>query len=1236
MKHSLLKEVQTIDLQTCANDVWMEFHVSRKARNRYQFDETLFATNGKVILANFTAARQFAHKINEKRDLISFPEQAVKASHINAMGLIDELLHFMIYLYRQHVNPKVVDELRDWLTTRFKAEHVDDVLLEFVKAFPPMAVYRGKMTPEEYLAQTTIDRPNRQLVLEEMFVLWLQNSNPAIAPYIELIDDADLEKKTHYRYIIESIHEFFESQPPPLTGHRTLIELLQEPIRMYPHSLVDQLERLRQFLIRVQEQWHRMLRDRKGQPGDIVDVKLLYRPLTAIDFIREEQERAPFMGAQAPTEVASFWGMEHEPEKYSVDLDWMPRVVMIAKNTYVWLDQLSKKYQRDIRSLDQIPDEELDTLSRRGFTTLWLIGVWERSHASKKIKQLCGNPEAVASAYSLMSYQIAADLGGQAAYDNLNYRAQQRGIRLAGDMVPNHMSIDSDWVRHHPDWFVGMDHPPFPSYTFNGPNLSEHGDVTIQIEDKYYSRQDAAVVFRRIDNHTGETRYIYHGNDGTNMPWNDTAQLNYLKPEVREAVIQTILDVARRFSVIRFDAAMTLAKKHYQRLWFPQPGSGGDIPSRSAFAMTRHEFDQHIPIEFWREVVDRVAQETPNTLLLAEAFWLMEGYFVRTLGMHRVYNSAFMNMLRNEENAKYRQTIKNILEFDPEILKRHVNFMNNPDEETAVAQFGKGDKYFGICVLMITMPGLPMFGHGQVEGFTEKYGMEYRRAYYDEWPDDYLVNRHEQEIFPLLKKRYIFADVRNFYLFGFWTTDGHVNEDVFAYSNAHGNERALVVYHNKFGTVRGWVRHSARYLVKHADGNQSFEHKTLSQALELHVADDYYCIYRDMISGLEYISPTRELAEKGMYLELDAYKYRVFANFRTVQDDAEQHYRQLAEYLAGRGVYSIERALTEIVMRPIHPPFRKLVNGQFFNNLIDARLTKPDARLKKKVIKQVETDFSELLDEVKNMFGFETKNRTLISEITRKLDAVLRLPILSDRYPLKKSKPYQSALKLIDRKLDSQPANWGTVFSWLFVHNLGKLERPKNGYAEISRGWFDEWLLSRIVEEALHALTGSHEQHERLDLIRILVSYQNWFDQIPPAPSAKVEKGGKKAPTPKQTKIRSAAYRLMSQLLKDPDVQKYLNVNRFQEVLWFKDETFDELVEWLFVLAVIDVTSKANVTRSKAPTLILERYEVIRQLQEAKAKSDHQVEKLLAALETEQKPQKATPKPRKKAKKKAK
>jgi hypothetical protein len=59
--------------------------------------------------------------------------------------------------------------------------------------------------------------------------------------------------------------------------------------------------------------------------------------------------------------------------------------------------------------------------------------------------------------------------------------------------------------------------------------------VGIHIEDHYYARSDASVVFKRLDRWTGSEKFIYHGNDGTSMPWNDTAQLNYLDPEVREA-----------------------------------------------------------------------------------------------------------------------------------------------------------------------------------------------------------------------------------------------------------------------------------------------------------------------------------------------------------------------------------------------------------------------------------------------------------------------------------------------------------------------------------------------------------------------------------------------------------------------------------------------------------------------------------------------------------------------------
>ena len=143
-----------------------------------------------------------------------------------------------------------------------------------------------------------------------------------------------------------------------------------------------------------------------------------------------------------------------------------------------------------------------------------------------------GNIDAVASAYSLYDYHIAADIGGDAAYDNLNERAKARGLRLASDMVPNHTGIFSDWVLYRPHYFIQSDHPPFPNYSFTGENLSSDPSIEVRIEDGYYRHSDAAVVFQRIDKNNGVVKYLYHGNDGTNMPWNDTAQLNFMNPEV--------------------------------------------------------------------------------------------------------------------------------------------------------------------------------------------------------------------------------------------------------------------------------------------------------------------------------------------------------------------------------------------------------------------------------------------------------------------------------------------------------------------------------------------------------------------------------------------------------------------------------------------------------------------------------------------------------------------------------
>jgi glycosidase len=880
-------------------------HVRRTARDRYfpsRADDAFFAARGDVVFLpapGSSAARAFAQRVNAMDARVA--SDAIRPAELAAMALVHEIFHAVIGIFRKR-HPTSFDRLLSELGEKL-GERKHETLRAFIGTFPPPAVYRGDDTPEKLLARAGKDAED--VFTEETLLLWLVNQNPAYEPVRAIVTDAELPPS--YRVFVAEAKRFFDHEPAFGPRGQTLVELLLEPSRRSPNDIFGQLEI-------IQDEW--------GHALGLDELGIWRKIAWAKDFLFEEGKwfmRAGPGPGEPLLDAMRFGRAEDEPMRFSEDKGWMPRVVLIAKSAYVWLDQLSRKYSRAIERLDQVPDEELDLLARRGFTGLWLIGLFERSRASQRIKQTRGDGDALASAYSLKRYDIADVLGGGGAYANLRDRAWARGIRLAADMVPNHVGIDGDWVLNHPDWFLRAPHPPYPSYRFGGPDLSDDPRVGVFIDEGYWNNTDAAVVFRRHDRWTGSDTFIYHGNDGTSMPWNDTAQLDYTRAEVRHAVIETILHVARMFPIIRFDAAMTLAKRHYRRLWFPPPGQGGAIPSRSDYAMTDDEFERVFPVEFWREVVDTVAERAPETLLLAEAFWMMEGYFVRSLGMHRVYNSAFMNMLKREENSKYRQTIKNVLEFDPRILERFVNFMNNPDEETAIAQFGSDDKYFGVCMLMCTMPGLPMFGHGQIEGFHEKYGMEYRRPKWSESPNEGLVARHEREIFPLLKRRWLFSGVSQFALYDFVTEDGHVNEDVYAYSNRVGGETALVLYNNKFSHVRGRLHGSVAS--KREDG--SMQSTSIEDALGL-TGQGGYTVFRDLTgSALEYIRPTAELSGEGFFWELHAFKYHVFTGFGVVHACAERPYDQLCADLAGRGVPSIERALLAVKFRPIHAPLRE-------------------------------------------------------------------------------------------------------------------------------------------------------------------------------------------------------------------------------------------------------------------------------------------------------------------------
>lgn len=1166
-----------------------EFHVSKNSRNKYQFEDSLFSVTGNLLIPNFPLAREVSEKINSVRKTEGRFDDLVTAGHINALGLMHELFHIVIRNYEKNENPGVFSRAIEHLNGGLSEAELIKILKNFVIEFPPVSVYKREISVEEYLSGYSGVKSNKEIIIEELILLNLENINPAVNQLSEFYSDKLLAGTTAYQTFIEQTEVFFSKEKPVGSENLSLINFLKKPIISSPYNIEHQL-------LFIKEKWGLYLSESflekilKGSDLIKEDYKIFVQhgggekgtpPVPHYEFTSgslEELKAKMESGKKLTDEEHQFY--YNEIEKFTEDTQWMPHVVMIAKNIFVWLDQLSKKYRIPITTLDQIPDEELDILARWNFTSLWLIGIWERSSASKKIKQSTGNLDATSSAYSLYDYVIAKELGGEDAFNVLKYKAMKRGIKMASDMVPNHTGIYSKWVVEKPDYFIQRDDKPYPSYSFTGPDLSEDQRVQIRIEDKYYTRTDAAVVFQRVDSYTGGVKYLYHGNDGTNMPWNDTSQLNLLNPEVRESLIQTIMHVARKTPIIRFDAAMTLAKKHFQRLWFPQPGSGGAIPSRSDFAMTRSEFDDAIPVEFWRDVVDRINSEMPNTLLLAEAFWLMESYFVRTLGMHRVYNSAFMHMMMKEENDKYRLLIKNTLDFNPEILKRYVNFMSNPDEETTVNQFGKGDKYFGVAVLMVTLPGLPMFGHGQVEGFSEKYGMEYKRAYYDEIPDQHLIWQHQQEIFPLLKMRYLFSQAGFFQLYDFIDNHGNINENVFAYTNKTGKESVLVLYNNSYSDCRGTINFSVAKAYSESNESQNGFIR-VAAALGFKASNKYYYSCREHKTKLQYLFSGREMSDHGYNIFLRGYQYKIFLDFNEIYDH-DGKYEELYRRLENKGVESIAIRLKEIESEALHKSFINFFHSDLYKSIIENTFDLSVAGQRRK-------------QKNKNDAPDPAEFTKLIKELSKKLDIkdadTIYKSFLSD---IEKVKQYHlsTSKKRPDDKNESLLSyrnEQSFLICYLFLRRIIEKIITLNNSVSIL---FDELLLTHVAYRLFSEWEEVQDaQSHKIQLLRFLLTQKvfKYLSSYSKSGEVITRKSINAASKSEKAEVPVSPVTFVSDLFSSDDIFNLLLVNEYNGIRYFSKERFDSFVDWLSILTGIASVGKKSAKKTKKPVTTVDK-----------------------------------------------
>src|SRR5262249_60719003 len=224
-----------------------EFHIARAARDRYGFADRLFSLTGNVVIADLAASRDFAHRTDSHSDAETHPERVVNPDALNAMGILDEVSHLVLALYRERRDPRAMLDALGWFETRVGHDALHATLLAFADAFPTVAVYRGLTSARDWLGGETRNVPHRAVALAELITVWLANLKPPFRPFHELFDDEMLVRGTAYGNVVVALHEYFESRPRFGPANQNLIDMLRAPAVASPESLERQLAYIRRY-----------------------------------------------------------------------------------------------------------------------------------------------------------------------------------------------------------------------------------------------------------------------------------------------------------------------------------------------------------------------------------------------------------------------------------------------------------------------------------------------------------------------------------------------------------------------------------------------------------------------------------------------------------------------------------------------------------------------------------------------------------------------------------------------------------------------------------------------------------------------------------------------------------------------------------------------------------------------------------------------------------------------------
>lgn len=490
----------------------------------------------------------------------------------------------------------------------------------------------------------------------------------------------------------------------------------------------------------------------------------------------------------------------------------MPRTAypsLYQINTRVVLNELGLDLNLGRQAtLDDIPDSVLNGIAALGFDWVWFLGIWQVGTKSRAVSRTLPNlmaefqaelpdftvADVTGSPYAVADFSVNTDFGGPAALARLRARLKQRGLKLLLDLVPNHVALDHPWIESHPEYFISGT------------------EADLAREPRNYIR---------LETPAGPRIYAY-GRDPYFDGWQDTLQLNYRHPEMRQAMQTELLKIAQQCDGVRCDMAMLILPEVFQRTWGEKSlPSDGTPPDDSLF---------------WPEAISKVQAARPGFLFMAEVYWNLE-WTLQQQGFDYTYDKHYYDCLRE-------QRVDNILghlHADLSFMQRSTRFLENHDELRAAAVF-PGPMHKAAAVLTYLVPGLRFFHEGQFEGRKSRVSIHLGRRP-PEPVDAGLQDFYRQLLDCLRRPEVRFGQWRLLDCHSAW--DGNNTFQKFVVFYWQDGSRRLLVAVN-YGSTWGQC-----YVPLPAEGLR-----------------DRRILLKDLLGSARYDRQGNELANMGLYLDM--------------------------------------------------------------------------------------------------------------------------------------------------------------------------------------------------------------------------------------------------------------------------------------------------------------------------------------------------------------------------------